>query len=294
MSGREVAWAIVPTAGRGSRLAPATAVVPKALLPVGTLPMLHWSLAEVVAAGIDGIVLVVGPEQGLVRRYVEAARRAAASPSGELARLGRGLRGREIVWIEQPEPRGIGDAFLRCRRVTGEDAFAVVVPDNWFDARPPAIAQVRTTYARTGACTLGLTVVNAEEAHLFGNVGGVQVEASGGRAYRIHRLQDKLPGTFALAPLRQEGRAGGQEILRGCARYVLGPEFYRALEETGPPAEGEWDDVPAFQRLIQQGALYGHRIEGRHYDVGLPGGYLAAAAYLAARARKQGGEGPQR
>lgn len=265
-----VAWAVIPTAGRGTRMLPAAAVVPKALLPVGLRPMLHWALEEALDAGITGLVIVVGPGQEAIRAYVEAAADASGSDSA-LGRLGEKLAAAEVCWVEQPEPRGVGDAFVRCRPVTGDADFAVLLPDNWFHAREPAIGQVARTRAATGLCTLGLTRVPADEAELFGNVGGVRLQALGGDSHRILALQDKAPGTF---------RAAGASALRGCARYVAGPELYDALEATGPPPDGEWDDVPAFQYLITTLGLAGHHIHGRHYDVGHPAGFLAAAAYL--------------
>lgn len=267
-----VDWAVVPTAGRGTRMYPAAAVIPKALLPVGLRPMLHWALEEALDAEFPGLVVVTGPRQGLVRQYLELAlREANRRGDSALARLGRKLAAVELRWVEQPEPRGVGDAFIRCRAVTGAADIAVLLPDNWFHAPQPAIAQVARTHAATGLCTLGLTEVQPGEAALFGNVGGVELEPLGGDSHRIHALQDKTPGTF---PGRRE------PTLRACARYVLGAEFYDALEATGPPPQGEWDDVPAFQRLIATRGLAGHRIQGRHYDVGLAAGYLAAAAYL--------------
>ncbi len=71
-------------------------------------------------------------------------------------------------------------------------------------------------------------------------------------------------------------------MLRGCARYALNASFYDALEATGPPAAGEWDDVPAFQYLVDGDGLAGCRLDGRHFDVGQEKGYIAAAGYVAA------------
>lgn len=270
----DLQWAVIPTAGRGTRMYPAAAVVPKALLPVGVRPMLQWALEEAVGAGIPGIVIVRGPEQALVEAFVTVALEAAGdADETSLARLGRRLSKVTIRWVVQPHPLGVGDAFARCREVTGSDPFGVLLPDNWFHGGPPAIGQVAETLASGGCCTLGLTAVAPAEAHLFGNVGGVRLEPLGGRGHRILALQDKLPGTFEVPAV------GG--TLRGCARYALTAEFYDALAETGPPEVGEWDDVPAFQRLVAESRLNAHEIEGRHYDVGLPDGYLAAAAYLA-------------
>ena len=268
-----IQWAVIPVAGHGRRMHPAAAVVPKALLPVGTWPMLHWVLEEAIQADIPGIILVVGPDQQLVRDYLDAALRAACcGQETELGHLGHGLRGREICYIEQPKPLGIGDAFIRCEPVTREDVFGVLLPDNWFHATIPAIKQVARAYTRTGLCSLGLTEIASEEARLFGNVGGVELQPLGGDYYRILSLQDKLPGAFA--PKDQT------PVLRGCARYVADERFYEALLETHPPPHCEWDDVPAFQDLIGNAGIAAYRISGRHYDVGHREGYLAAAAYL--------------
>ncbi len=267
-------WAVIPNAGRGTRMYPAAAVVPKTLLPVGIRPMLQWAVEEAVDAEIPGIVIVRGPDQTLIEEFIATAQRAARqADESELGRFGRRIGETTLRWVVQPQPRGVGDALARCRDLTGADDFAVLLPDNWFHCQTPAIGQVARTLASTGTCTLGMTRVTAAEAHLFGNVGGVALQPLGGHSHRIVALQEKLPGTFDV------GQGGG--TLRGCARYALTAEFYDALEATGPPETGEWDDVPAFQLLIGAGRLAGREIEGRHYDVGLPAGYLAAAAYLA-------------
>ena len=271
---RAVRWAIVPVAGRGERLEPATAVVPKALLPIGLRPMLHWTLAEAIAAGFRSIVLVVGPEQRAVRRYVEeAVARDAAGRTGALARLGGHLRTIGLHWVVQPRPRGLGDALIRCESFTGSHAFAVLLPDNWFVCDEPAIGQVVAGFRETGCPSLGLTLVRAEEAGLYGPVGGVELEQLGPDTHRILALQDKGDGAF---------RASGRDReLRGCGRYVLTAEFYDALRATAPAdrdpdSAQEWDDVPAFQRLIGARRLVGRRIHGRHFDAGQPPGFGAA------------------
>jgi len=269
----KLGWAVVPVAGRGTRMYPAAAVIPKSLLPVGIWPMLHTALDECLRAQIGGVVLVTGPDQPLVHSYLDEALAAGQrGEEGDLADLGRGLMEIELVRVEQTVPAGVGDAFMLGRPFTGDDPFAVLLPDNWFDADPAAIAQVARAYATTGCCALGMTEVLPEEAHLFGNVGGMELELVGDGTYRVEKLQDKLPGQFPAA----DG-----PVLRGCARYVVDGRFYEALLATGPPEVGEWDDVPAFQRLIAIDGLAAQLIDGQHYDVGLPAGYLAAAAYMA-------------
>lgn len=254
-------WAIIPTGGRGRRLHPATQSVPKVLLPVGVRPMLDWALDEAIAAGVSAIAVVVSPDQPRVREHAEQRAQGEDWPAGVALHV-----------LEQPEPVGIGDALIRARPLTGDASFGVIVPDNWFDSPTPAVAQVAQTHFRTGLNTLGLVSVEPRQAALLGNVGSVRLEHIEGDDFHIRELGDKSAGTFSV-----EGR---QAILRGCARYVLGPDFYDALEATGPPSKGEWDDVPAFQLLTAGAGLTGRRLQGRHFDVGHEAGYLAAMHYL--------------
>lgn len=266
-----VPWAVVPTAGSGTRLLPASAVLPKVMLPVGLCPMLHWAVREAALAGVRALLVIVSPHQPLVREYLEYVR-SCGQLEPRLVQLRDLLAGVEVHFVEQSEPRGVGDALIRCRAFTGSDPFAVVLPDNWFDSDTPAVAQVALTFEATGMNAIGLTSVHSVDAGLYGNVGGVELDPIAGSAFRILALQDKQSGKFSME--------GDTHVLRGCARYVLDSRFYDALEATGPPPDGEWDDVPAFQHLIETVGLAGHKIDGRHFDVGQEAGYLAAAAYL--------------
>ncbi len=265
----ELPWAIIPTAGRGTRLRPATEVVPKVLLPVGLRPMIDWALDEALGADVAAIAVVVSPDHRAVRRHVE---RRASGPRWPAAVT--------VRFVEQPRPLGLGDAIFRCRSLTGSESFGVVVPDNWFDAGVPALAQVADTHRRTGLDTLGLIRVDPQGASLLGNVGRVTLEHLSDRDYRIVELGDKRPGSFRVE--------GDSPVLRGCARYALGPSFYAALEATGPPPTGEWDDVPAFQHLSAAPGLAGRLLQGVHFDLGHPAGYLGAMSHMYARLSDSG------
>ena len=269
-------WAIIPTAGKGTRLLPLTTDVPKVLLPVGTRPMLEWTLREAVAAGVPAVIVVISPAHPQVRAFVEALRDGAVAGQTNIDSQeapGAWLQGVDLHFVVQPEPVGIGDALIRCRELTRDDAFGVLLPDNWFHAAAPALGQVEAGFRTTGVSAIGLIEVTAEQAGILGNVGAVTLEPLGGRTHQILSLQEKAPGSFEIE--------GSTPTLRGCARYVVGPEFYDALTATGPPEAGEWDDVPAFQRLIARRGLIGQAIEGRFFDVGQKAGYAAASAYVA-------------
>ena len=256
-----LSWAIIPTAGRGTRLRPATNVIPKVLLPVGLRPMIDWAIDEALEADVEEIAFVVSPDQPMVKAHIKARQSSSDWPVGV-----------EAHFVEQPNPAGLGDALIRCRPWTGDDSFGVVVPDNWFDSSRAPVAQLAGAHFRTGEASLGLIEVRPGQGFLLGNVGEVELEAMKNQDFRIMRLGDKSEGAFVNLQSRS--------VLRGCARYVLGPGFYDALEATGPFPEGEWDDVPAFQYLADKGALIGHKLDGHHFDLGHQNGYLAAMNYL--------------
>lgn len=257
----QLPWAIIPTAGRGSRLRPATETIPKVLLPVGLRPMIDWAIDEALDAEVGGIVVVVAPDQPMVTAHIKKRKLEPTWPVSV-----------DLHLVEQPKPAGLGDALIRCRPWTGEDSFGVVIPDNWFDAPCAPVIQVAGAHFRTGLDALGLIEVCPEHAFLLGNVGEVELEAIDRGDFYIKRLGDKSVGNFTTKE--------SNPVLRGCARYVLGPGFYDVLEATGPLPEGEWDDVPAFQALANGDGLVGHRLEGCHFDVGQKEGYLAAMNYL--------------
>ncbi len=257
----QLSWAIIPTAGRGTRLRPVTKVVPKVLLPVGLRPMIDWAIDEALEAEVGGIVFVVSPDQPMVTAHIKARQSSSDWPVSV-----------ETHFVEQSHPAGLGDALIRCRPWTGDDSFGVVVPDNWFDSPCAPVVQLAGAHFRTGQASLGLIEVRPGQGFLLGNVGEVELEPIENRDYRITRLGDKSDGAFPTPK--------SQSVLRGCARYVLGPSFYDALDATGPLPEGEWDDVPAFQYLADEAELIGHKLEGHHFDLGHQSGYLAAMNYL--------------
>jgi len=223
-----VPWTVVPTAGSGTRLLPASAVLPKVMLPVGLCPMVHWAVRESALAGVRALLVIVSPHQPLIRQYLEYVTRPE-QVEPRMVELRDLLQGVELHFVEQAEPRGVGDALIRCKAFTGTDPFAVVLPDNWFDSVTPAVAQVASTFEATGTNAIGLTEVRAADAGLYGNVGGVDLEPISGPAFRILALQDKQPGKFSIQ--------SGPKVLRGCGRACL-PASHRERGAGG--AQDRW------------------------------------------------------
>lgn len=242
---------VLPAAGRGTRLRAVAPDTPKVLLPLGGRPMIDWCLDELRRCGLREVAVVVDALDGPVADHVIA--------HDLVSRV-----------VEQAEPAGIADAILRAR-VCESGPFVLALPDVIDRAEEPALTRLLAAHAASGQPGLvALTQLDAEAAARWGNCGRAEVGPEDEHGRRpIQRLADKGDGAMQV-----DG-----PVWVTAPRCVLDEAFLVALTKTAP-TEGEHDDVPAFQRLIAEGALFGVEVGGPLLDVGNPAGYEAARRAL--------------
>lgn len=256
----ELRKALIPAAGRGTRMRPVTLTVPKELLPVGTRPAIHRVVEEAAAAGLEEVGVVVGPGKELVREYLETAR-----DRGLLA----GVR-LEFLW--QETPNGLAEAIWVSRGFTGDEPFALLLPDNMPLSPEYRLRLLRDLFERTGKDVVGVLALDESDSGRFGDSGRFEGAALEPGVFAIERLHDKRPGRLRIAP--------GETVLRACGRYVCGAHLMRRVGELLASADGELDEVPVYQEIAREGGLLGLRVPPPLFDVGHPAGFLAAGAYL--------------
>ncbi len=276
----DVRYAVVPAAGRGTRFHPLSRTVPKEMLPIGGLPMIHYVVEEAAAAGCDRIIIVLAPVKEIIRRYFSEPADPQGLPKGgdaavdgvdPEARLARLQAQVTFTFTYQQTPSGLGDAVLSARPVVGSEPFALLLPDNiWWGENP--MRALRAAYRETPAHLQGLMRLEGRFAPLFGNNGAVEIEPLAGARYRITRLQDKGEGTFPLA--------GGENVLKAFPRHIFRSDAFDRLERLTPDRFGERDDVPLLQELIADDLLDGVLCEGRGLDVGNVQGLLAGNRWV--------------
>jgi UTP--glucose-1-phosphate uridylyltransferase len=275
--------AIIPVAGRATRLLPLTSAVPKALLPLVDAAgrvrcVLHWILAEAAAAGIDQAAVIVSPgQQEALERYFAAAREAGWDDLPD-----------EIAYVLQPRPEGFGDAVARAADfLAGEERFVLLLGDHVYaaaDGERGCVAQVAEAFeARGGSAMVGMQVVGPAELPLVGTARGEPVE---GRVYRCTELMEKPEATVARERLATPG-LGEDEFLAHCGIYAFTPEIFEclaALEAEGTRGGGEVELTDAQRLLLERHPqdYYLLRIAGRAYDTGTPAGYAATFLRLSA------------
>jgi UTP--glucose-1-phosphate uridylyltransferase len=279
---RPVTKALIPAAGRGTRMAPFSQVVAKELVPIGATPVLQLILEEIAAAGLQEVGIVIRPGKGaLIERFVDQLHQREPRPGAA------DLRQLEIRWIEQPEPRGLGDAILCAEPFLGGDSFALLLPDNLLLGEDHRLGDLVRLHERTGRDVIGVLELSHESSGEYGNCGLIDYvveRPEEPRVLTLQRLHDKLPGRLHVAV--------GEVKRRTCGRYVCTPHLLTellALRRQLEVAESadELDEVPAYQRVILKQGAHGWVLSGPVFDVGYPLGYLAACAYEYARQRSR-------
>jgi UTP--glucose-1-phosphate uridylyltransferase len=243
--------AIIPAAGLGTRMLPVTKSVPKELLPVEGKPAIQWVIEEAARAGLGELVVVISPEKNILRNYLTPLpNNHPLKQHTGLAELEQLLRAVEVDFVEQPEPRGLGDAILRCRKLVAGEPFALLLPDNVFDARSPLLRQMLEAHKSHGKSCAALW--RAEGHHL--RDGAVVAERLRDTMYEIRRVLPKGVSSDMATDLRPAGRS------------ILDPEAFDYLEQA--QSAGELDDVAALDGLARAGKLIGIIFTERFYHLG--------------------------
>lgn len=262
---------IVPAAGLGTRLLPATKAVPKEMLPVAGKPLMQLAVEEATASGIQTVIFVISNNSCLLlehfRRNIELENVLRQKGQGESADLIHRLAElAEIETVLQEEPRGLAHAIGCCRSKIGNEPFAVILPDAVIDAEVPCIRQLMDCYSRHPGCVVATQLVDAADVDRFGilKVAAFSDSCCGGRTMRVSSLIER-PSVGSIGP--SYGIFG---------RYILEPEIFPCIEQTPPGVGGELQLTDALQLCSAQVSLYAYRFDGNHYDAGSQLGFVQA------------------
>ncbi|MCG8441145.1 MAG: UTP--glucose-1-phosphate uridylyltransferase GalU [Caulobacterales bacterium] len=271
--------AVLPVAGMGTRVLPATKAIPKEMLPVFDRPAIQYVVDEALAAGVEHIVFVTGRNKGAIEDYFDRAYELEDSlrlkgKSELLQTLEEDLPAPgSMSFVRQQAPLGLGHAVWCARDVVGDEPFAVLLPDVLVDADPSCLAQMTAAHARSGGNIIAVEEVPMEAVSRYGVIAP---NSRDGDLIEMRGMVEKPPVAEAPSNLAITGR------------YILEPSIFALLESQGAGAGGEIQLTDAMARLMNSRPFHALAFRGRSYDCGDKIGYLEATAAFAMGHPEQG------
>ncbi|HYK91986.1 MAG TPA: UTP--glucose-1-phosphate uridylyltransferase [Acidobacteriota bacterium] len=255
--------AVVPVAGMGTRLLPATKSQPKEMLPVAKKPVVQYVVEELEANGVKQVLFITGKNKSSIENHFdfdhELMRNLREGGKEDLlAELEYERLSVHFFFTRQRRQKGLGDAILCARNFTQNAAFIVALGDSIIGGASAIVSHTAEVFASTGAsCVIAVEEVPRESVTSYGVVKpGADL---GNGAFVIEDLVEKpsvadAPSNLAIA-----------------ARYIFGPEIYPALDKTMPGKGGEIQLTDAIRLLLDSGRkIVGVRLaaDEKRYDIG--------------------------
>lgn len=263
---QKVRKAVIPVAGLGTRLLPATKAVPKELLPIVDTPAIQVVIEECIASGIEEVILVTGRGKGAIEDHFDhsyelediLAKRGRIDQLDSVRHISNLVR---AISVRQKRPRGLGHAVLCAKDAVGDEPFVVVLPDDIIRAERPCTRQMIDVYEKYKAGVVSILRVPEKHVEQYGIIQGEEWTPG---LHRIRTMVEKP--TVANAPSN----------LAIIGRYVLPPVVFEYLEEVDPGNGGMIQFTDALQRLARESALIGYEFQGQRHDIGDKLGFLVA------------------
>jgi UTP--glucose-1-phosphate uridylyltransferase len=266
MQKKRIRKAVLAVAGLGTRVLPASKVVPKELLPIVDKPTLQYIVEEAVAAGIEEFIFVTSRTKRSIEDHFdsfpeleEALKRKGKMK--DLEELQRIESMASYIFVRQSSPRGPGHAVLCAKEAVGDEPFMLMFGDDLVDPQTPCLPRMKEIYNRYNGAVLSLFTTPRQQ---ISSLGIVAVEDLENDVVKVTHLVEKPDPEEAPSDLAVAGR------------YILPPEIFTILESTPPGKGGEIQITDAIEMLARSGHCYGLRFNGIRYDTGSPLGLLTA------------------
>ena len=262
---------VIPAAGLGTRILPATKAFPKELLPLVDRPIIQYGVEEAAAAGIDRVVLVTSPGNNMTAAHFRPnpALEAILEKRGKtesLALVRRVSELAELTTVHQEQPLGLGHAVLMGAPAVGGEPFAVLLPDDVIDADPPALQRMVELFDELDGPVLLVERVPRDAVNRYGIIDAAPLR----------------PGVFEVRGLVEKpDPADAPSDLAIVGRYILTPDLFAVLERTGAGAGGEIQLTDGLRDLLAQRPIYACELAGVRHDAGNRLGFLQASLYFA-------------
>ncbi len=272
---KKITKALIPAAGFGTRFLPQTKAMPKEMLPIVDKPVIQYVVEEVVASGIENIIIVTGankraiedhfdvPNEDLVQNLVNGKKAVLLEQIKRISEMAN------FIYIRQKGPYGNGTPVLSGESVIEDEPFAVLWGDEFILSEPPRLKQMIEVHEKYGGIVIsGVRIDKKEDLKRYGIA---DIELVEGNVYRIKKIVEKPNPEDAPSNIATHGA------------YILPPEIFDALRAVGAGQGGEIWLTDAINYLMEKGVpVYTVVIEdGKYYDTGNKLEYMKTVVDLA-------------
>lgn len=262
----KVRKAIIPAAGLGTRVLPASKAMPKEMLPIVDKPAIQYIVEEAVRAGIEDILIITNRGKSIMEdhfdrapeleeRLLKSGKQAMYDECVAISKLAN------IQYVRQKETKGLGHAVLCAEAFVGDEPFAVLYGDDVIIGDDPACAQLCRAYEKYGLGVAGIKEVSAEAITKYSSLKTEHLEDN---VYKVTDMIEK-PTPDKIMSL--------YSILGRC---VLPSKIFSILKETPLGAGGELQLTDAMKTLAVTEGMTGVDFTGKRYDMGNKLGILEA------------------
>lgn len=265
--------AVIPAAGLGTRLLPATKALPKEMLPVVDRPAIQYVIEEAARAGIEDVLVVTATGKSAIEDHFDRA--PALETSLRQAGKDKLLASIEGIadlvqlhYVRQGEPLGLGHAVSVARSHVGDEPFAVLLPDDLMAADSTVLSDMISACEQHQSSVIALKPYPLQEISAYGSADCTPMEGDASLV-RVHGVVEKPAPEDAPSDLAMMGR------------YVFTPEIFDALARTPPGVGGEIQLTDAVGLLLAEQQVLGHVFTSGRMDIGKKLDYLCTIVELA-------------
>lgn len=260
----KVRKAVIPAAGLGTRMLPATKTIPKEMLPIVDKPSIQYIIEEAVASGIEDILVVTNRAKSAMDDYFDyhpelEQRLARSGKHDEVEIVRRTADIANIFYVRQKETKGLGHAIWRAKRFVGDEPFAVLLGDDIMLSEKPVTGQLIEVAQAYDCSVVGVQRVAYEEIGKYCTLGVKKVEE---RCYDVEKLIEKPRPDQVISDFAILGR------------YVLTPRIFDILENLPVGYGGEIQLTDGLHVLCEIERVMAYDFIGKRYDTGNLRGYL--------------------
>lgn len=267
----KVKKAVIPAAGLGTRVLPASKAVPKEMLPIVDKPAIQYIVEEAVSSGIEDILIITNRGKGVIedhfdhspeleKKLLEDQKKEMYEQVSKLSKLAN------IYFIRQKETKGLGHAISCAKSFVGSEPFAVLYGDDVIISKEPVCLQLMKAYEEYEVPILGVNKVKKEDIYKYSSL---KVEPIKDNLFKCTDMVEK-PSQSEIMSL--------YSILGRC---ILTSDIFDALEKTKPGAGGEIQLTDAIKALARISGTVAVEFTGKRYDMGSKLGMMQAAVEVA-------------